>query len=690
MSKPVEDTGAILNAERSRASFPVTKLTEFLAGGTENQEKINKWAHLFEKPIFDTTYDNFLDRPAYFRKSVERSLESFRILRENSDLLAAHSPVHGKGGLPVSALSNNHSGIGSDHFGLFALTILSQGTAEQQREWLPRCFKLNIIGCYAQTELGHGSNVRGLETTATYDEGTQDFIINSPTLTARKWWPGALGVLCTHAIIYARLILKGKDYGYHAFVVQLRDEHHKPLPGVEVGDIGPKMAYAYNDSGFCSFTNVRVPRFNMLAKYQQVNEKGEYIKPPRALSKIGYLTMTRTRVGIVRAGFSGLARGVTIAIRYNAIRKQGFADTKAEGEAALASGEVTILDYQIQQYRLFSALANSFALWFVSRFLTDILRKFQNQLQANPTGVDDGVLSELHAASAGLKAYTTEMVTIGLEQCRQCCGGQGYALSGGIAGLLTNYLPAITYEGDKIPMALQTARYLVRAQQLATEGKPVPSAVSYLTDTLPAQWTAATLGDVRCGQKLLEAFRWSAKRAVQKAAAALDAKRHLNFDRAWNDCQVLLIGAANAHIVLLMVHAFVSSLPELQDEAIAQVMRRLCALFALVRIKEGSPSEWCGFLSGEQYDLVEAGIAALLKEIRPDAVALVDAFGFSDQQLGSCIGRADGKVYEALVDWAGKSPLNEPEYQNAIWNDLLKQYLDQDYLAKGKLRSAKL
>lgn len=66
-----------------------------------------------------------------------------------------------------------------------------------------------ILGCYAQTELGHGSNVAGLETTATLDQATDEIVINSPTLTSAKYWPGDLGRFSTHAVVFARLIVKG-------------------------------------------------------------------------------------------------------------------------------------------------------------------------------------------------------------------------------------------------------------------------------------------------------------------------------------------------------------------------------------------------------------------------------------------------------------------------------------------------
>nr|TKV95219.1 hypothetical protein SEVIR_9G347900v2 [Setaria viridis] len=47
--------------------------------------------------------------------------------------------------------------------GMFVPAIKGQGTEEQQKKWLLLAYKFQIIGCYAQTELGHGSNVQGLE-----------------------------------------------------------------------------------------------------------------------------------------------------------------------------------------------------------------------------------------------------------------------------------------------------------------------------------------------------------------------------------------------------------------------------------------------------------------------------------------------------------------------------------------------
>ena len=83
---------------------------------------------------------------------------------------------------------------------MFIPTLLSQASPDQQAEWLPKALGLKLIGTYAQTELGHGTFVRGLQTTASYDTDKQQFILHTPTLTATKWWPGGLGKTSTHVV----------------------------------------------------------------------------------------------------------------------------------------------------------------------------------------------------------------------------------------------------------------------------------------------------------------------------------------------------------------------------------------------------------------------------------------------------------------------------------------------------------
>lgn len=132
----------------------------------------------------------------------------------------------------------------SPHSNIKQACIREQGTDEQHELFLRPAEKMEIIGCFCQTELGHGSNVRKLETTATWDPSDRTFILHSPHLTSSKWWAGTLGRTANYAIVMAQLIIAGKGYGPHPFVCQIRDLiTHEPLDGVYVGDIGPKLGY---------------------------------------------------------------------------------------------------------------------------------------------------------------------------------------------------------------------------------------------------------------------------------------------------------------------------------------------------------------------------------------------------------------------------------------------------------------
>lgn len=129
---------------------------------------------------------------------------------------------------------------------MFITTVREQGDEKQRDYWLPKIESMDVIGCYAQTELGHGSNVRGLECEARWDPKSQEFELHSPTLTASKWWNGTMGRTANHAIVVAQLLVPKStgssefdNHGPHPFIVQIRDmKTHKPLAGIAVGDIG--------------------------------------------------------------------------------------------------------------------------------------------------------------------------------------------------------------------------------------------------------------------------------------------------------------------------------------------------------------------------------------------------------------------------------------------------------------------
>ena len=196
-----------------------------------------------------------------------------------------------------------------------------------------------MTGCYAQTELGHGSNVAGLETTATFDEKTDTFTMHSPTIKAAKFWPGALGWQATHAIVFARCIALGNDYGVQPFIVQIRDlETHEPLAGVSVGDIGAKLGYNSIDNGYLMFDNVKVPHSAHLSRFTAISREGEFElkSDPRLL----YSIMSVTRLSIILGCAFNMFRANMVAIRYAVCRRQ-FSNQVGTKE------ERKLLDYQV-------------------------------------------------------------------------------------------------------------------------------------------------------------------------------------------------------------------------------------------------------------------------------------------------------------------------------------------------------
>lgn len=231
--------------------------------------------------------------------------------------------------------ASRNQGAMTLHYGAFCPTLLSQMSQEQLMEWVIPAYKMDIVGCLVQTELGHGSNVRGLQTTATYDPDTQEFVLCTPTLRSLKWWPGGLGKTANFAALYAQLIVGGVERGLHVFLLQLRDERHVPMPGVEVGEIGPKLGDNHTETGFLRLTNVRIPRSWMMAKNAQVTPEGEYVKKVRkGGDKLTYTTMLQIRAGLVMGAGARLAQGVTIATRYSCVRQQGFKDTSSTSRLA--------------------------------------------------------------------------------------------------------------------------------------------------------------------------------------------------------------------------------------------------------------------------------------------------------------------------------------------------------------------
>ncbi|KAJ7078539.1 acyl-CoA dehydrogenase/oxidase, partial [Mycena crocata] len=271
-------------------------------------------------------------------------------------------------------------------------------------------------GSYCQTELGHGTFLRGLETTATFDHATDEFIVHSPTISSTKYWPGGLGFSSSHAIVMARLIIRERDYGVHPFVMQLRSlEDWKPLPGIELGDIGLKLGHNSSDNGYAVFSHVRIPRTHLLMRPAQVLRDGTYI--PGSYDKLVYLVMLFGRRSIIDHIYFQLAQAATIAIRYSTVREQGNLAFDPTNNV-----DMPILAFKSQHYRLLTLMARAFTLLFAARYAG---ARYDEMAADQTRGTHSGVAS-VHAIMAGLKAFGSQIVADGVEDARKCCGGHGY------------------------------------------------------------------------------------------------------------------------------------------------------------------------------------------------------------------------------------------------------------------------
>ncbi|XP_022068759.1 peroxisomal acyl-coenzyme A oxidase 1 isoform X1 [Acanthochromis polyacanthus] len=643
--------------ERENATFDVNKLTNILDGGPEKTTRRREIESLvFSDPDFKEDDPNFLSRSERYDQAVRKSVQMILKLREYGiadpeEIQHYKSCVHPDRPEPLDL-----------HLGMFLPTLLNQATPEQMDRFFMPAWNLEIIGTYAQTEMGHGTHLRGLETTATYDPSTQEFVLNSPTVSSIKWWPGGLGKTSNYAIVLAQLYSLGNCHGLHAFIVQIRDINtHKPLPGIVVGDIGPKFGFHEVDNGFLKLENVRIPRENMLMKYSKVAPDGSYVKPPS--TKLTYGTMVFIRSMIVGSSAVALAKACTIAIRYSAVRHQS--------EIRAGEPEPQILDYQTQQYKLFPLLAMAYAFKFVGQYMKQTYLRISEDINHG----NFSELPELHALSAGLKAFTTWEANSAIEVCRMSCGGHGYSRSSALPDIYVDFTPTCTYEGENTVMMLQTARYLVKSYRQAKAGQRLSGIVSYLNEAqsrgVQPQPVAArpTVVDVNDLSSLVEVYKLRAAILVDLAAKSIqqELQRRRSQEDAWNNSAIDLVRASDAHCHYVVVKLFADKLGEVGDTAIHSVLSALALLYALHGITKNSGDFLqAGLLSVPQVMQSSLRIKELLSQLRRNAVALVDAFDIHDKKLNSVLGRYDGNVYEHMFEWARRSPLNATEVHESF------------------------
>lgn len=655
------DVNPDLASERESPSFNVETLTNILDGGVEETRVRRAVVSVINKdPVFSREYLYFKTRSERYEGAIRNTFHIKKKMNEMGWEENGREIEHIYRALGGEIALNIHN--------VFIRSISALGTDEQIAKWLPLAHDYKIIGTYAQTELGHGTYLRGLETTATFDPTTQEFIIDTPQITATKWWPGDLGKTCTHAVVLAQLYSNGKKYGMHPFIVQVRSlKDHSPLPGITVGDIGPKMSFEHIDNGFLMMRNIRIPKENMLSRYSQVLPDGSYVKS--GSDKINYFTMIAVRVNMLRGEvLVALMKACTISVRYSAVRRQS--ELKPGGR------EPKILDYQTQQQKLLPLVATCYSINFAAQYVDT----FYNDVYSEIRKENFNSLPELHALAAGMKAFATEICSNGVEVCRKACGGHGYSLYSGIPSLYTKVTASCTYEGENTVLHLQAARFLIKCFAGAQSGRPLPTSTAYLSSPAADGCQARIPVDFLNPEVYLKAYENRAYRLIASAANKMQNLVQSGVEQylAWNSTSVELVKASVAHTHFLTVKIFISALNSLSDQpAIRAVLKRLCDLYALHGIFT-SAGDFLqhGYLSGKQLDMATTAYLGLLAELRKDAILLVDAFDYTDEELLSALGTYDGNVYHNLLEWAQKNPENKKV--NPVFETYLKPYIQSN------------
>jgi acyl-CoA oxidase len=542
-------------------------------------------------------------------------------------------------------------------WGLFGGAILHLGTERHHVAYLAELMSLELLGCFAMTEAGHGSDVAALLTTASYDPAAGEFDLNTPVEAARKEYIGNAARDGRMAVVFAQLVTGGETHGVHAFVVAIRDERGRPLPGVSIEDCGLKAGLNGVDNGRLWFDHVRVPRENLLDRYGAVAADGSYSTPienptKRFFTMLG--TLVQGRVSVAAGAGSATKVALAIAIRYGERRRQF---------SAPGGGEIPILDYRAHQRALLPALATSYALHFAQAELIAGLHDTTPPL-ARRTGADGRPVEmagrrELEARAAGIKAVATWHAVHTIQACREACGGAGYMAENRLPALRADTDVFTTFEGDNTVLLQLLAKELLTGYRDHVGELDWLGTIRFVGEQVVAT-VAERVGARRILQRLLDAapstgedapvrergwqlrmfdFREShlldtlarrLRRAATGAGGTGDAAQFAVF----NDAQDHLLLAARAHVDAVVLNAFATALEACPDPDVRALLEPVCDLYALsvIEAERGWFAEH-DQLTAQRAKTVVAEVNALCAELRPQARLLVDGFGVPDSAV---------------------------------------------------------
>ncbi|NBA85643.1 acyl-CoA oxidase [Emticicia sp. CRIBPO] len=615
---------------KTSSGFDVSKLTAILDG--EQAPIINRVKSILIRPEF--AYENSTDIGVYRSKVYEWC----KILASENLGNMAYPKAYGGGEnmadyFAIMETLSYHDlslvikfGV---QFGLWGMSVQSLGTEKHHKKYLEDIGSLKLPGCFAMTETHHGSNVKGLETTATYNYQDQTFVIHTPHENAQKEYIGNAALHGQMATVFARLIIDEKDYGINAFVVPLRDAKGKALKGVTIGDCGQKMGLNGVDNGTIRFDQVIIPKENMLDRFASVSNEGAFESPipsdnRRFFTMLG--TLVGGRIGIPRSALAAARSGLSIAIIYGDQRRQ----FGPEG-----GSEVPVLNYRIHQRRLMPLLAKTYAFHFALQYLTGrFIARNEDEMQ------------EIEALAAGLKSSATWHTRDTLQECREACGGKGYLSENRIDALKNDTEIYTTFEGDNTVLMQLVAKNRLAEFRKSFGHMDAMGLISYVYENArtvvseknPIVTRKTDDAHLLDDQFLLQSFQYREKTTLASAAKRLKKLIDSGLDAydAFNVAQHQMIDVAQAYIDRVVLEQFQLAIRSVGDQKCRSTLSKLSHLYALSQIEKNKG--WYledGYMEAVKTKAIRKMVNQLCWEIREDAVPLVEAFAIPESCLGA-------------------------------------------------------
>lgn len=579
-----------------------------------------------------------------FQWDVRRDKEDFRakILQQVQLLgekgygaMAYPSAYGGTGNMPAYAAIFEHLmfvdgslavkfGV---QFGLFGGSIQKLGTKKHHDQYLSDAGKTNLLGCFAMTETGHGSNVRGIRTTATYDPTTDSIIIHTPGKNDNKEYIGN-ALHSKIATVFAQLIVNGKNEGVHAILVPLRNEKHELLEGVIIEDNGYKLGLNGVDNGKIWFNNVSVPRENLLDKYGEITSEGNYsssIKNPnkRFFTMLG--TLVGGRICVARGALGGAKMALTIAVKH-ALNRRQFNDS-------IKIQEDLIMDYPTHQIRLTPSIASAYVYHVV---LEEMMKRYSDDSQPDKRQIETQV--------AGLKSVITWFANDTIQESREACGGKGYLLENRIADLKGDVDIFTTFEGDNTVLLQLAAKGILSDFKAEFNSAGFTSVLKLLQSQLSDKLTAINpLYSNKVDAEHLynpkfhkHAFNYRTRRLTYTLAMRIRGyiKKGVPSYQAFLKVQTHLLALGKAYSTELAYSIFSEFCAAVEDEAYRELLEKVGTLHALQQIH--LDARWYleqGYLGSTKSKAIRQRVERLSTELRPHIEVLVDGFGIPEHCL---------------------------------------------------------